>query len=280
MPCDKCDSCMVDVLIREISNKRKYYVDLVTKGSCSYCGMDKELEGRELVLKCSVTNSFENEKAILTGLDHKNIVKMVSSYKNMMYFEPCYGGTLGEKYLGGSKILATFTNVCLHLRDIMSALDYLHANDIAHLDIKPDNCLLQNGEVKLSDFDLAQRWDRHGNCRIRQCCLPMSPSEIGTSFITGFTNVNGSKADIWSAGAVMLMIITRRLPWLCAKDSEKDYIDWVNETPDGRLVKTLSERSPNFPELMRFILKHAPESRPTASQVLEKVNDFLEKQQG
>ena len=45
----------------------------------------------------------------------------------------------------------------LYTAEIVSALAYLHANDIMHRDLKPENVLLDNeGHVRLTDFGLAK----------------------------------------------------------------------------------------------------------------------------
>jgi len=42
--------------------------------------------------------------------------------------------------------------------ELLVALEFLHRNDIAHRDVKPDNCLLtEDGHLALSDFGLATR---------------------------------------------------------------------------------------------------------------------------
>ena len=47
--------------------------------------------------------------------------------------------------------------VRLYTAEMVSALAYLHGNDIMHRDLKPENVLLDNeGHVKLTDFGLAK----------------------------------------------------------------------------------------------------------------------------
>jgi len=40
------------------------------------------------------------------------------------------------------------------LREILLALELLHKSNLVHLDIKPDNIFVKNGQFKLGDFGL------------------------------------------------------------------------------------------------------------------------------
>jgi serine/threonine protein kinase len=52
--------------------------------------------------------------------------------------------------------------VASYARQICLGLEYLHALNVVHADIKPANCLLdKSGLLKLSDFGCAQRLERH-----------------------------------------------------------------------------------------------------------------------
>ena len=43
------------------------------------------------------------------------------------------------------------------LRQIAEGLQFLHSKNIIHMDIKPQNILFQNGQVKLADFGISTR---------------------------------------------------------------------------------------------------------------------------
>ncbi|KAJ7386615.1 MAP kinase-interacting serine/threonine-protein kinase 1 [Desmophyllum pertusum] len=96
---------------------------------------------------------------------HKNIIDCIEyfedSHKFYLIFEKMRGGPL-LKYIE-KKIAFTEKEASLVVRDIASALDFLHKKGIAHRDLKPENrlcaCENQISPVKICDFDLASGLD-------------------------------------------------------------------------------------------------------------------------
>jgi serine/threonine protein kinase len=63
------------------------------------------------------------------------------------------GSTLFHTFLTGKR--ATEDEIKLISYQLLQALDYLHANSIIHRDLKPTNIIMDEMEVNIIDFGLA-----------------------------------------------------------------------------------------------------------------------------
>ncbi|XP_004585246.2 uncharacterized protein LOC101525509 [Ochotona princeps] len=92
---------------------------------------------------------------------------------------------------------------------ILSAVEYCHANRVAHMDLKPSNILLDsNMNVKLADFGLSRRVaeGKHlrGPCGTREYC---APEVLSMQLYDPF------QADMWSLGVTLFAMLTATLPF-------------------------------------------------------------------
>ena len=93
----------------------------------------------------------------------------------------------------------------------MEGLEYLHAHDVVHRDIKGANVLVDcNGICKLADFGGAKKIYSAANkeqyTSLRGTPYWMAPEVIKQ---TG----HGRKADIWSVGCTVIEMATGKPPW-------------------------------------------------------------------
>ncbi|VDK60756.1 unnamed protein product [Anisakis simplex] len=95
---------------------------------------------------------------------HPNILPIVDVYENLFRGHPCLfivteymsGGTLLERIKFG-QIIVTEREVVRMIRDLGSAIEYLHSLGIIHHNIKLENVLYsKNGILKLADFGMAE----------------------------------------------------------------------------------------------------------------------------
>lgn len=109
---------------------------------------------------------FQNEVQALSKLKHPNIVKMIGSFdanQTSYYVMEYVEGTSLDKgidlagHFSEEKAIGIIKSIC-------SAVQYMHDNNVLHLDIKPNNIILSNdGRVILIDFGMATILDEYGS---------------------------------------------------------------------------------------------------------------------
>lgn len=116
-------------------------------------------------------NSLINEIEILKKIDHPHIIKIFEYYENseniFIISEFLNGGDLFKKVKNikiFSERIASF-----YIKQILSALSYLHNKNIAHLDLKPENimfCQKNNNEtiLKIIDFGISEKIVDYEDC--------------------------------------------------------------------------------------------------------------------
>ena len=108
---------------------------------------------------------FAREAENLSKLHHPHIVKVLEYFEanNTVYYamEFVEGGNL-DKYIAQKNGLSEAECV-KYTRQIGSALSYMHAHKMLHLDLKPGNVMLRkNGDAVLIDFGLSKQYDEEG----------------------------------------------------------------------------------------------------------------------
>lgn len=167
---------------------------------------------RETVNSCR--KKFLKEAKHIAKLYHPNIIRIIdvfdensTSYYVMEYIE---GGSLDNK-LGTTGL--SMSDATRYILQVAEALKYIHKKNIAHLDIKPSNIMLNgNDEIVLIDFGVSKQYDLTGG--------QTSVSPVGRS--SGYAPLeqydpNGVKdfspqTDIYSLGATYFKLLTGITP--------------------------------------------------------------------
>lgn len=155
---------------------------------------------------------IETQIRIMQEVDHPSIVKIVDFFDDARNFylvmEYVKGGDLLdkiEKFGPFSEQLAA--NV---MKQIFSALAYLHSKGIVHRDIKCDNILIEEYNkqviVKLIDFDTITKLNPEEKLKgVYGTVYYMSPELISGTYT--------EKVDTWSAGIILYTLITQHFPF-------------------------------------------------------------------
>ncbi|KAG8720166.1 hypothetical protein FRC08_001056 [Ceratobasidium sp. 394] len=173
------------------------------------------------------------EVAVLRGLDHPHICKLVDHFENestiWLVLELVEGGNLAEAVakegiFSEHKARRLIAEVCY-------AMEYSHSKSIVHRDLKPENILLANsepGHVKVADFGLAK--DVGADSVLRTFCgtpVYLAPEIALCKRGESYTEL----VDSWSMGVIAWSILTNSVPFVDdggrpATRFERQKIDW------------------------------------------------------
>ncbi len=161
---------------------------------------------------------FRNEAALLSRLDHPNIVKIFEAFeyreKQYIIMEYISGRSL-YKIIKAGEVLAEDTVIEIIL-EVCRALDYIHQQNIVHRDLKPGNIMVYGDEknkrhIKVIDFGLAL---------IKEFAAVKDLEEIVGTFCymspEHFRVTNKSvdeRSDLYSLGVIFYQLITGVLPF-------------------------------------------------------------------
>ena len=222
----------------------------------------KEFKLPENIMKEVLTTSFHAEVDALIHLTHTNIVQCYDYFTkgNCLYLilEYCNGGSLMEMLENGQTI--STEQIIYFAKNILSALQYLKAMNICHLDIKPSNILLDKfGRIKLADFGLSCHVHEKIN-RYIGSFVYMAPEIISKTPYDPF------EADMWSFGITIYQLATGKLPWPKATRAELESIIkfGIYTFPAGT--------NPIIMELVKRTVIVEPRKRATAEQLLAFLN--------
>ena len=151
--------------------------------------------------------------------------------------------------------------------DISSAMEYLHAKEILHLDIKDKNILLgEDGRAKLCDFELS----------MQHTVKPVAhnggtPKYIPPEFI--LSGERGRPDDVWGFGIVMMFVlgILPRVSeggWMIADvrvkaETAVQMAEWLDKVEQGK------RRIPDRYSLLLKMLDANPRRRSTFSGLVK-----------
>ena len=175
-------------------------------------------------------------------MNHRNIVKYYGSFtkgkKLNIVLEFCSKGSL-------SNLIKTYKNlneniIRKYISQILDGLEYLHANNIIHRDIKCANILIGEGGIcKLTDFGEAKliKKEKNLNSSIHGTANWIAPEIIKSSAETRFS-------DIWSFGCTIIEMFQGKPPY----SDKKDTLSIFN-----CIIK--DKEPPEIPEKMSDLLK-------------------------
>ncbi|XP_077132260.1 RAF proto-oncogene serine/threonine-protein kinase isoform X2 [Ranitomeya variabilis] len=218
--------------------------------------------------------AFRNEVAVLRKTRHVNILLFMGymTKDNLaIVTQWCEGSSL-YKHLHVQETKFQMFQLIDIARQTAQGMDYLHAKNIIHRDMKSNNIFLHEGlTVKIGDFGLAtvkSRWS--GSQQVEQptgSILWMAPEVIRLQDNNPFS----FQSDVYSYGIVLYELMTGELPYSHIRD--RDQIIFL--VGRGCLVPDLSKLYKNCPKAMKRLvadcMQKVKEERPLFPQILASI---------
>ncbi|XP_051135360.1 CBL-interacting protein kinase 5-like [Andrographis paniculata] len=168
---------------------------------------------KEKIEKVGLMDQIKREISVMRLVQHPNVVQLyeVMASKSKIYFAMEYvrGGELFNKVAKGRLKEDAARR---YFQQLIAAVDYCHSRGVYHRDLKPENLLLdESGNLKVSDFGLSAIVEskRHDGLLHTTCGTPayVAPEVINNR------GYDGEKADIWSCGVILYVLLAGFLPF-------------------------------------------------------------------
>ena len=224
-----------------------------------HIGYKRFFAAKMIQFKHDQDENIENEISLLIGLYHPNIIKIYDSFRYstmlVMIFQYCPNGTLKHLVHSGTGIPREY--IVPFIKQIVSALVYLHEHNVAHLDIKTTNVFIDNFmRPLLADFGLSLQSNNHQQINsFAGSLIYRSPEMIQELPYDPF------KADVWALGVTFYIMVVGMEPWPLFNVNlmKKSIIEGKFEIP--------ANVDPNVADLIRRMLTVDPEQRPTIVEI-------------
>ena len=211
---------------------------------------------------------IRSEVAIMKKLYHPNVLRLYevlddpANERLYMVFEYCPDGPVIPIH-GLDQTTPLSEDVARdYFVQVLRGVDYLHASNIVHRDIKPDNVLLtdERRTCKIVDFGVSEMFGRPGDDKMRKTAGSpafMSPAQcsIGSRFSHGISD------DVWSLGATLYCMVVGHLPF--RSENLYDMYQAI-QRDEPEYPESLS---PELRELLMRMLDKSEETRATIPEI-------------
>ena len=178
--------------------------------------------------------------------------------------EECNGGEFFDSLAKRAKEKNMYTEKeCAKIfRQILEAVNYLHAHGVCHRDLKPENILFSNVAddscLKLIDFGLSKVLDGENELK----------GTVGTTFYMAPEVIQGNyneKCDLWACGVILYIMLCGKPPFYSQDEEElKKKICSMKYSFDYPEFNKVSKDAINL--IKKLLIE--PEKRLSASEVL------------
>lgn len=225
-----------------------------------------QLRALKIIKKQKGTDSTRMylEVEILKKLVHPNIMQIFEFYEDKKNFyiitEWCDGGELFDMIVDKGSF--NEDEAAWIMKQLLSAINYIHSSNIVHRDLKPENILLdtkKNNIIKIIDWGTARFFEKNKKMnKVSGTPYYIAPEVLFEKY--------DEKCDIWSCGVIMYILLCGYPPFNGDTDNEI-----LNKIKAGKFTFPDEEWdvvSDEAKELIKKMLTFNPSDRISASDSL------------
>jgi eukaryotic-like serine/threonine-protein kinase len=184
---------------------------------------------------------FLREIKMAAGLTHNHILPVFDSGESeglLYYVMPNMEGLSLRHKLDRERQLS-LEDALRITREVASALDYAHRQQVMHRDVKPENILLHEGAALVADFGIGKALS--GGKSITQSGISVgTPAYMSPEQASGDSSVDG-RSDLYSLGCVMYEMLTGEPPFTGPNAQSIIAKRFVSPVPSVRTTRDVPE---------------------------------------
>ncbi|MFW6256542.1 MAG: Stk1 family PASTA domain-containing Ser/Thr kinase [Bacillota bacterium] len=270
-------------MIDKVLNERYKIIEEIGKG-----GMAIVYEGRDLLLDRKVAikilrsehltdknflEKFQHEARAVARISHPNVVSIFDIGQDNDYHYLVMEFIEGEnlKDIISQRGQLSAAEALDITRQICSALEVAHKQNVIHCDIKPHNIILDTQKtIKVTDFGIARA--------VSESTLTMTDTIMGSAHYFSPEQAKGGEikgySDLYSVGVVLFEMLTGEVPF-SGESPISVALKHIQKKP--RIPSAVEEELPReLKELVLKALAKEPEDRfDSATQMKEKINEVM-----
>lgn len=227
---------------------------------------------------------FKKEVEFIADLDHPNIPKLFEYFVE----DKCY--LLILELATGSELLTHIENVdnfserqaAMIMEQLFSCLNYLHARDIIHQNILPENIYLETNKigdynVKLVNFEKARLFNGNNsslNPISRRESVDVNNIHNNISIVNLYfiapevlEGKIGKESDIWSCGVIMYLLLSGYPPFF--SEDENELVELIKKGKFDMNGQDWQNISKDAKSLITSLLTVNPKKRISAEQAIK-----------